>query len=68
MKHQRVIFTNVFGINGTRLYIFMFLNDLISRFKIPKSLYENLNIYVNNDNRKFSDSAMERRVTKLIHS
>lgn len=46
----------------------MFLKDLISRFKIPKFLYENLNSSVNDENWKFSDSAIKRRVTKLIYT
>lgn len=58
-KHQRVIFKNVFGVNTTQHYIFVFL-DLISRFKKSKSLYENLNIYVNN---KFPCSMIERKAT-----
>lgn len=46
----------------------MYLDVLILRFKISKSLFENLNIYVNNANLKFPNRGIKRKGTKFIHS
>lgn len=46
----------------------MYLDILISRFKKSKSLQENLSIYINNENWKFPQSEMKKKVTKFMHN